>query len=206
MHVRAEYGEAAHTAYKGRLESWCVKAACQIGMLLPAISAGNLHSRCILVVPTDCCFPTIGSTISSRPGLPQRQQTCHLQPPPLGSSVPRLLLSSCSGVTCGLLLLGSAVPYQKIALQEGAEGAWCLIPLAPGPMHYSSFTKRRHLDTNGDGMLSRQEVQHIIAALAPGGGGDAAAAQEVMDTVADPQTGSIDFSGFLHFFSMVRRA
>jgi hypothetical protein len=43
----------------------------------------------------------------------------------------------------------------------------------------------------------------MIAALAPGGGGDAAAAQEVMDTIADPQTGSIDFSGFLHFFSMV---
>lgn len=44
----------------------------------------------------------------------------------------------------------------------------------------------------------------MIAALAPGGGGDAAAAQEVMDTIADSQTGSIDFSGFLHFFSMVR--
>ena len=44
----------------------------------------------------------------------------------------------------------------------------------------------------------------MIAALAPGGGGDAAAAQEVMDTIADPQTGSIDFSGFLHFFGMVR--
>lgn len=63
----------------------------------------------------------------------------------------------------------------------------------------------RHLDTNGDGMLSRQEVQNMIAKLAPGGGGDAAAAQEVMDSIADSRTGSIDFGGFLHFFSMVMR-
>lgn len=52
-------------------------------------------------------------------------------------------------------------------------------------------------------MLSRQEVQHIIAALAPAGGGNAAAAQEVMDSIADPESGAIDFGGFLHFFSTV---
>ncbi len=62
----------------------------------------------------------------------------------------------------------------------------------------------RHLDTNGDGVLNQQEVANVIAAVAPGSGQAAAAAREVMDNVADPGSGSIDFAGFLHFFRMVR--
>ena len=47
MHVQAELGEAAHTAYKGRLESWwvgfrrhiCVTYACNVQPLLDSSTA-----------------------------------------------------------------------------------------------------------------------------------------------------------------------
>lgn len=67
---------------------------------------------------------------------------------------------------------------------------------------YCSSSTCRHLDKNGDGRLSRQEVQEAIAALQPGSTEHGSAAAEVVGLVS-AGSDSIDFDGFLAFFSMV---
>lgn len=44
----------------------------------------------------------------------------------------------------------------------------------------------------------------MISTLLPAGAQDTAAAQEVMDSIAEAGADGIDFAGFLHFFRMVR--
>jgi hypothetical protein len=76
---------------------------------------------------------------------------------------------------------------------------WCHVSYI---LHHI-YCSRRHLDVNGDGRLSRSEVQAVIGSLMVGSTQEAQAAQEEVVLLAADGQDDIDFAGFLAFFATV---